>query len=461
MNPFYNPVFLGKILKRYLIDIDRLKRMDEQQLRRYQDMQVKRVVRFADTVPLYHEKFKEAKVHAQDITEVDDLGALPIITKEDVKRFYPDGIISSSMKRERLIEVSTSGTTGKVLPMYVDMLDVMMGLFAYIRTLREYGMSVWKNRITIIGDFAPHTAESGYITRGLQPRFHPARILKNVQWLDTNDDPKKVLDAMNSFQPDFIGGYVGMLGHLALLKEAGGGKNLAPCYIAATGSVLDVSLKKFIEKTFSAHVFEVYGATESGLIGFQCRQGRYHLMSDLVYAEFLRDGQPVQSGDAGQMIITKLYGRGTPFIRYNAINDIVAPRDGVCPCGMAGALISKVYGRNDLAIYLPGGKVLLPSSFSEIYSKILYELKTNKVKNTRIIQPDLRTLEIQVVIDEVHRSIGPSVEAIFQFIQRGFEEKTGPGVLVTVKEVDSVDTSQGPRIISLVDKTKYTITGYL
>jgi hypothetical protein len=128
---------------------------------------------------------------------------------------------------------------------------------------------------------------------------------------------------------------------------------------------------------------------------------------------------------------------------------------------MAGALIKKVYGRNDLAIYLPNGNVLLPSSFSEIYSKILYELKTNKVKNTKIIQHDLTTLEIQVVIDDTLRTIGPSVEAIFQFIQKGFEEKAGPGVIVTVTEVDSVDTSQGPRIVSMIDKTKYTITHYL
>jgi phenylacetate-CoA ligase len=461
MNPFYNPVFLGKILKRYLVDIDRLKRLNEEQLIRYQDAQLRRLVRFAETVPLYHEKFKEAGVHSQDIRGIQDLRRLPIITKEDMKHFYPEGIISSSMKKEELIEVSTSGTTGKVLPLYVDMLDIVMGLFAYIRTLREYDMNIWKNRITIIGDFAAHTAESGYVTRGLQPRFNLTGMFQNIQWLNTNDDPTKVLEAIDTFQPEFIGGYVGMLGHLALLKEQGMGKNIAPRYIAVTGSVLDVSLKSFIEKTFSTQVFEVYGATESGLMGFQCKQGRYHLMSDLVYAEFERNGQPVSSGDAGQMIITKLYGNGTPIIRYNAINDIVAPLDTHCSCGMAGKLIQKVYGRNDLALYLPGGNVLLPSSFSEIYSKILYELRTTKVKNTKIIQHNLTSLEIQVVIDEHLRTVGPSVEAIFRFIKDGFQEKVGPDVLITVKEVSSVDTSQGPRIVSKVDTSKYFINKYL
>ena len=183
-------------------------------------------------------------------------------------------------------------------------------------------------------------------------------------------------------------------------------------------------------------------------------------MSDLVYAEFQRNGKPVEYGAGGEMIITKLYGKGTPIIRYNSINDIVAPSDDICSCGKAGALIQKVYGRNDLAIYLPNGTVLLPSAFSEIYSKILYDLKTNKVKDTKIIQHDFTTLEIQIVINETLRNIGPSVKDIFQFIQKEFIEKTGGILRVNVTEVDSVDTSQGPRIVSMINKNNYSITKY-
>ncbi len=461
MNPFYNPVFLGKILKRYLMDVDRLERISDESLRRYQDRQLRRLVRFADTVPLYHEKFKQAGIDPRSFSGVDDLQKLPFVTKEDFKHHYPNGIISSRVKKDSLIEVSTSGTTGKVLPLYVDLLDIVMGLFAYMRTLHEYDMSVWKNRITIIGDFAAHTAESGYVTRGLQPRFNLSRVFRNIQWLNTNDDPEKVITDINEFQPEFIGGYVGMLGHLAFLKEKGLGKNISPQYIAATGSVLDSFLKSYIEKTFHAKVFEVYGATESGLIGYQCKQGNYHLMSDLVYAEFLKNDHPVQSDEAGEMIITKFHGKGTPILRYNAINDIVAPSSDECSCGKAGSLIKKIYGRNDLALYRADGTVLLPSAFSEIYSKLLYQLRTNKVKNTKIIQQDFTSLEIQVVIDEKLRAVGPSVEEVFNFLQKGFQEKMGPDVTVSVREVASVDTTQGPRIVSLIDKQKYQIIRYV
>ena len=459
MNQFYNPVFIAKILKSYLVDIDRLYRFDEAALRDFQDKQLQKMVRFASTVPLYQEKFKEAGVQTTAITGIKDLGKLPFVSKDDFKTHYPTGIISSTKKKEQLVEVATSGTTGKSLPLFVDMYDIVMGLFAYIRTLHEYGMSIWKNRITIIGDFASHTAESGYITRGVQPRFNIMSRFKNIQWLNTNDDPKKLISEINAFRPEFIGGYVGMLSHLAVLRETGLGMDISPENIGATGSVLDPSLKAFIEKSFRTHVFEVYGATESGLIGFECRKGNYHIMSDLVYPEFLHKGVPVRSGEAGHLIITKLYGSGTPIIRYDAINDIIAPLDTTCSCGMASGLLKKIYGRDDLAIYLPDGTVLLASSFSEIYSRLLYELRTNKVKNTRIVQHDLNTLEIDVLIDENLRSVSPSVEDVCAFLKQGFQAKVGPQVIVTVKEVDAIDT-RSPRIISKVDLSKFTVSGY-
>ncbi|MCK5112587.1 MAG: phenylacetate--CoA ligase family protein, partial [Thermoplasmatales archaeon] len=398
MNPFKNPIFISKVLKSYLFDIDRLWRLNEYDLQKYRNKHLKKMVRFAYTVPVYHDKYKKAGVHPKDIEGVKDIKKLPLISKDEIKKYYPEGIISPKFRKEQLIEVTTSGTTGKSLSIYVDMFDIVMGLFGYIRTLKEYDINWRKDKITIIGDFAPHTVESGYINRGLIPNLKLDFLLKNIQWLNTNDKPSKLIEEIDRFKPVFIGGYVGMLGHLALLKEKGHGKNIKPKYIASTGTVLDKHLRKFIEETFDAFVFEAYGATESGPIAFQCRNGKYHIMSDLVYPEFLKDGKEVSSGEPGNLVITKLFGNGTPIIRYDAINDIVAPLYEKCDCGLSGDLITKIYGRDDLSLLLSDGKLLLPSSFGEIFSKILYELKANKIKGVKIIQQSLTKIEIQVVI---------------------------------------------------------------
>ena len=208
MNSFYNPVFLLKILKSYMLDINRLKNLNEETLKKYQDKSLRNIVKYAYTVPLYHDKYKNAGVHPTDIAGIDDIKKLPMISKDDIKNYYPDGIISSRVNKEKLIKISTSGTTGKSLPLYGDMYDAVTWLFWYIRVIREHGINWRKNRMTIIGDFAPHTIASGYIKRGLFSQLSSSRFFANMQWLDTNDKPKDLIKEINRFNPEFLGGYV-------------------------------------------------------------------------------------------------------------------------------------------------------------------------------------------------------------------------------------------------------------
>ena len=183
-------------------------------------------------------------------------------------------------------------------------------------------------------------------------------------------------------------------------------------------------------------------------------------MSDFVYLEYLKNGEPVKEGDVGKLVLTKLFGNGTPIIRYDAINDIVAPKKEKCDCGLSGELIEKIYGREDIAIYTQDGRALLPSSFGEIFSKILYILKTNKLKDARVIQHDLKKIEIQVVIDKNLRDVGPSVDEIISLLKNGFQEKVGSDVDIFVKEIKKLSKNEA-RIISKVDRKKIEITEYI
>lgn len=459
MNSFYNPIFLSKILKNYVFTIDRLKKFNEEDLHKYQNIQFKKMVKFAYTVPLYHQKYKQAGIHPDDIKSIKDITKLPTVSKHDLQQHYPDGLISSTINKSNLIEVTTSGTTGKSLSLYVDMMDIIIGFFGYIRALREHDIDWRKDKLTIIGDFAPHTAETGYVFKGIQSQINSARFLKNIQWLNTNDPPEKIIEKIDLFKPDFIGGYTGMLGHLALLKEKGFGNNISPRIIASTGGVLSKPLKNLIQKTFNAQVFESYASTESGPIAFQCRCEKYHIMSDYVYLEFLKNGEAVTSKEAGKLVLTKLFGEGTPIIRYDAINDIVAPLYEKCTCGIISGLLDKIYGRDDISLYSLDGKIILPASFGEIFSKILYELKTSMLRDVRVIQNSLTNIEIHIVIDEKLRKEGPSVEALFSLLKEGFKEKLGSAVEIQIQEVKKIDKDH-PRIISKVDVNKMKITGY-
>ena len=127
---------------------------------------------------------------------------------------------------------------------------------------------------------------------------------------------------------------------------------------------------------------------------------------------------------------------------------------------MSGNLLEKVYGRDILSLYLSNGKVVLPASTTQVFSRILYELKTNMVRDVQVIQHDFKNIEIQIKIDENLRNGGPSIEDVFMLIKKGFQEKVGSDVKIDVKEVKKIDR-KGARIISKIDMNKFTITGYV
>ena len=459
MNPFYNPIFLSKIFNRYLFNINRLTKFNEKELNHFKDKALRNIIRYAYSVPLYHDKYKKAGIHPSNINKIKDIEKLPLITKEDIKKYYPNGIISSKIKKEKLLEISTSGTSGKKLAIYQDMYDVVQWFFNHIRVLREYDINWRKDRLTIIADLAPNTIESGFIMRGLLGNLN-TNFFRNMQWLNTNNKPDELIKEINHFKPDFLGGYPGMLGHLALLKEQGHIEKINPKVIASTGGVLDKNLKKLIEETFDAPIFELYGTTETGIIAFQCRDGHYHVMSDLVHLEFLKDFNPVKSKVPGKLIITKLYGNGTPIIRYNAINDIVAPLYEKIECHIIGDLIDRVYGRDDLSLYFSNGRILPPSSISEIFSRVLYELKTTILKDTKIIQNNMNSIDIELVFKEKQKESNLIIEKIFSIIKKGFQEKVGSDIKIEIKKVDKIHLKMS-RIVTKVNKKNFEIKQYI
>ena len=102
MNPFYNPSFLSWLLKTYISEIDRLRKLDEKALRKYQGKCLKNMVKFAYSVPLYHEKYKKAGIHPTDINGLNDIEKLPIISKFDFKNISQESIISSKIPKDDL-----------------------------------------------------------------------------------------------------------------------------------------------------------------------------------------------------------------------------------------------------------------------------------------------------------------------------------------------------------------------
>lgn len=454
MNPFLNPFFIFRVLKCYSVNVNRLWRVNADNLKKFQDKQLRKLIKYAYTVPFYHEKYMNAGIHPSDIQSTDDIGKLPFISKEDIRKNFPDRIISATTNRTKTVKSYTSGTTGISISIYVDMYTIVQGLLGYVRVIKEHNIDWRKTRMTVIADLSEHSVEREYLTDGVIPKLKPFFSFGNMQIFHTYDDPKKLIKKITSFQPEFIGGYPGMLRQLALLKRRGLGKDIQPRCIISGGSVLDEYLKSYIENSFETRVFDAYGAMESGPMAFQCRQGNYHIHSDLVYLEVVDDNdEPVSPGEPGHLAVTRFYDGGTPIIRYTGLNDIITPTDEICDCGITSGLISEIHGRENQSLVLSGGRILLPSSISKFFGEISEKIDITKIQRSQIIQHKLNKFEMVVLVDNETRKTTPPLEKIFSTIQEGFREKFGPNIDIDFKETDYFKPHT-PGIVSKIDKSK-------
>jgi phenylacetate-CoA ligase len=119
----------------------------------------------------------------------------------------------------------------------------------------------------------------------------------------------------------------------------------------STSETLLNSHKQAIESAFHCRVFNHYGCNEICTIAQECGEHTgLHVNAEDRIVEFVKGGEVVSPGEAGEVVITDLENFAMPFIRYN-IRDVGIPTDDMCSCGRGLPLIDRILGRTgDLLI---------------------------------------------------------------------------------------------------------------
>jgi phenylacetate-CoA ligase len=99
------------------------------------------------------------------------------------------------------------------------------------------------------------------------------------------------------------------------------------------GAALPPALQRRIERIFGARVIELYGSTETMLLGTGCPEHRLHLEPELVHCEVLRPGtdESADVGEEGELVVTTLGIEGSPLIRWQTGDRV--RRLPPCDCG--------------------------------------------------------------------------------------------------------------------------------
>jgi len=154
---------------------------------------------------------------------------------------------------------------------------------------------------------------------------------------------------------------------------------------------LDDSARRHLERAFSAPVVEIYQGAE-GMLAFTCPAGSLHLNEDCTLIELEEAGDTI--GGARRAVITDLYRRVQPFLRYE-LNDLIELSGEQCRCGSAFRRIRRVHGRADSILHLPGragGEVLLMPD----YVRRAVNEASDQILEYQVVQWDPSNLEVRL-----------------------------------------------------------------
>src|SRR5262249_32073826 len=110
-------------------------------------------------------------------------------------------------------------------------------------------------------------------------------------------------------------------------------RDLAVDTLFLGGAPLPAVVQRRLAEAGGARVIELYGSTETMLLGTSCREGTLHLEGSLAFSEILAldgDGPPAPGAD-GRLVVTTLEIEGSPVVRLDT-GDVVRPL-GPCRCG--------------------------------------------------------------------------------------------------------------------------------
>jgi phenylacetate-CoA ligase len=402
----------------YLAGYERDQWLAPEQLRALQWQRLQRLLEHCGThVPYYRRRWRELGVTAADIRSLDDYARLPVLTKAEIRahaeEFEADGW------RGRLLYKATGGSTGEPLR------------FGYTRESndrrtavmwRGYGWAGARMGRRTLFLWGGAVGQPHPLKQFKERLYHAAfarRMLNSFHMTDANLG--RYADAIDSYRPEVIVGYVGPLVRLAQWLLDSGRRVARPVSVLGAAEALHDFQRELIERAFGCPAYNTYGCREVMLIASECehRQG-LHVNADHLVVEL----HGAQAGP-GEVLLTDLSNHGMPLLRY-ANGDMATAGDGTCPCGRGLPLLSRVDGRVLDAIRTPDGR-LLPGEF---FPHMLKDVPG--LKRFQLVQRDLDRLELSLVCGEAFD------DASLAYIRREVAKVAGERVGLECRIVDDI-----------------------
>ncbi|KVV13457.1 phenylacetate--CoA ligase family protein [Flavobacterium sp. TAB 87] len=186
-----------------------------------------------------------------------------------------------------------------------------------------------------------------------------------------------------------------------------------------TSEMLFESDKILLEKQFGIPIINEYGASELDLIAFENPQGEWQVNAETLFIEILDDNnQVLPYGEMGKIVITSLFNKAHPFIRYE-IGDL-----GILDekSTLQKPILKQLIGRTNDFAHLPRGKKAPGLTFYYVTKSLIED--DGNVKEFIIKQTKIDTFEVDYVseseltsakMDQIQKAIASYLEPNLKF----------------------------------------------
>ena len=265
---------------------------------------------------LYRERLAGVRIRS-----LDDLRELPLTTRADLQAAGPHG--TRALPLDRLCHYGeSSGTSGVSNSVWLTAADFARDAEA----IRAAHPDVFAPGRIILNRF-PFMAAPAHLIQLIAQRGAGVAIPGgNINW----DVPfPRALELARQ-----TGAHV--LASLPLepivLGEIARAKGIAPADLPIDtlflgGAPLPPALQRRLTRVWGARVIELYGSTETMLLGTSCPAGTLHPETSLAHCEVL----PIEGTAEGRLVVTTIGIEGSPLVRFDT-GDVVRTA-ATCPCG--------------------------------------------------------------------------------------------------------------------------------
>jgi phenylacetate-CoA ligase len=363
----------------------------------------------------YRDRLKEAKVDYNNFKTIKDIEKIPFLTKDDLRGFYPFGLVCTDV--DDIVEVhASSGTTGKPVVGPYTRNDVELWGEVMARSL-------WANGLRK-SDIMQNAYGYGLFT-GAHGFEKGAQKIGAMVITISSGNTKRQVTVMKDFSTTALVCTPSYSLYMAETAEYMGFDPLKDfnlrigCFGAESWSE---EMRTNVEERWGITAHEHYGLTEiigPGVVS-ECKCKKLHVNADHFLPEIINPdtGETLLPGEEGELVFTTLTKEAFPVLRFRT-RDLAILYEEDCECGRTLPIQSRIKGRSDDMMKVKG-VIVFPSQIEAALMHIIDISDNYQIIKTKKGEMTSLSVEVEATvkrwkegkIDELEKEVEDEIFSI-------------------------------------------------